>query len=529
MPELPILHPLLYEINTRVWLWELSAKQRAKITLANVPDSEFEEWRRLGVTHLWLMGIWKVGPRSRAFSLRLADLRQTYAPLIPDLSDHDFVGSAYAIAGYQVSEALWGETGLSRFREKLAGHGLRLVLDFIPNHTGLDHPWLATKPEMFVRSPAKVTGTFQANTSLGPRWIAHGKDPYFPPWSDTAQLDYRNLATRLAVIEELKSVADRCDGVRCDMAMLVLNDVFARTWAKFPCLAQETERGIYSTSPEPLEAGQGRDEFWTEAISTIKAAQPGFLFLAEAYWGLERRLLELGFEFAYDKQLTDLLTARRHVEVQPHLAALSEDQAVEFAHFLENHDEPRIASRLSLDEHRAAALLVMGLPGMRLPNEGQLSGATLRASVHLRRRPAETPQPEISALYELLFKTLPGTAIGRGKAELLKPIAAWNGNPTSENFIIIQWQSISTEFDLVVVNLAPHPSQCYVKLAIEGLGERDWQMTGLLRQEQYERKGAVLHESGLYLDLPAHGAQVFRFRPTGSSGDKTCSPPEMER
>ncbi len=544
MPDLPVRHPLLYEINTRCWLWELSGKQGANITLANVPESEFAQWRRLGFTHLWLMGIWSVGPRSRAFSLRLADLRQTHGSLLPDLSDEDFVGSAYAIAGHQVSEALGGETGLSRFREKLAAKGLRLILDFIPNHTGLDHPWLNTASERFVQSPRKAPGTFKADTSHGLRWIAHGRDPYFPPWVDTAQLDYRNPATRSAVIEELKSIAGRCDGIRCDMAMLALNPIFARTWAKFPVPDHQPARGIYSASPKMLSTGQGSGEFWAEAISTIKAAQPGFLFLAEAYWGLEKRLLGLGFDFAYDKEITDLLTARRYAEVRSHLVAISEDLAPsdvrpggagdpalelslklrpQFARFLENHDELRIASRLSIEEHRAAALLVMGLPGMRLLHEGQLTGAELRASVHLRRRAAETPQPDITALYELLLITLQATSIGHGEGELLKPTAAWNGNPTAENFIIIQWQSVPWEFDLVVVNLAPHPSQCYVKLAVEGLADRDWQMTGLLGQEHYERKGAVLRESGLYLDLPAHGAQVFHFQPTDFSGDKTCS------
>jgi len=566
VPESPLRHPLLYEINTHCWLWELAQQHGAKITLANVPESEFLEWRRLGFTHLWLMGVWTVGPRSRAFSLRLTDLRQKYAALIPDLSDDDFVGSAYAIAGYQVSEALGGDAGLRQFREKLAAHGLRLILDFIPNHTSLDHPWLTTSPERFVQSSRKAPGMFRAETSQGPRWIAHGRDPYFPPWSDTAQLDYRNPGTRSAMVEELKSVAARCDGVRCDMAMLVLDDIFARTWAKLPCPAQGLERGIHSAISKPLKAGQWRDEFWAEATSAVKAARPGFVFLAEVYWGLEKRLLELGFDFAYDKHLTDLVTARRHAEVHPHLIAMCEASVdakarrdgagdkpaksrsadlsplpstqaenksltllPKFARFLENHDEPRIAALLTVDEHRAAALLVMGLPGMRFLHEGQLTGATTRASVHLRRRPVETPQSEIIALYEHILTALQRTSIGHGDARLLKPTAAWDGNPSFENFIIIQWQSVPQEFDLVAVNLAPHASQCYVKLAIEGLAGRDWLMTGLLGREQYERKGAVLRESGLYLELQAHGAQVFKFQPTDSSGDKTCSPPGQGR
>ena len=50
--------PLLYEINTRCWLAELSEKHGAKISLANIPESEFAEWEKFGFTHIWLMGVW---------------------------------------------------------------------------------------------------------------------------------------------------------------------------------------------------------------------------------------------------------------------------------------------------------------------------------------------------------------------------------------------------------------------------------------------------------------------------------------
>ena len=62
------------------------------------------------------------------------------------------------------------------------------------------------------------------------RFIACGRDPFFPPWRDVAQLNYFNPATREAMIGVLTTIAQHCDGVRCDMAMLVLNDVFAQTW-----------------------------------------------------------------------------------------------------------------------------------------------------------------------------------------------------------------------------------------------------------------------------------------------------------
>ena len=254
-------------------------------------------------------------------------------------------------------------------------------------------------------------------------------------------------------------------------------------------------------------------EFWASAIPAVKEAHPGFLFLAEAYWGLEGRLQALGFDYTYDKGLYDGLVSRDAAGVQKHLFGMTGGAAAASAHFLENHDEARIASILSPAEHRAAALVILGLPGMRFLYEGQLSGARLKIPVQLVRRPAEPRQPEIAALYEQLLLTLPGTAVGQGRGELSKPRAAWPGNPTVQNFVVVQWQTQAPEFDLVAVNLAPHRSQCYAPLSLDHLAAHNWAMKDLLGEERYKRAGDDLQNQGLYLDLPAYGAQLFHFEP----------------
>lgn len=486
------LSPIVYEVNTRCWLRELSAKAGRTITLDAVPQSELDQWRRLGFTHIWLMGVWPTARQSFIFSRHPAQLKH-WRKLLPDLRIEDVAGSPYAIAGYDVPPDLGGEAGLAQFRGRLAAGGLKLLLDFVPNHTGLDHPWVAARPELFVHSLEKKPGTFRVSTARGPRWIAHGKDPFFPPWVDTAQLDYRNPAVHAAMADELASIARRCDGVRCDMAMLVLPDVFLRNWSSFS-----------AASRPPSQS------FWASAIPAIKKAHPDFLFMAEAYWDLETRLLELGFDYAYDKRVLDLLVARHPPELQRCLLTRPPGFLQRATHFLENHDEPRIASRLSFAEHRAAALVAMGLPGMRLLHEGQLEGAVARASVHLTRRPVEPPQAEIAAFYQRLLQTLQGTAVGRGRSELIEPRPAWAGNPTHQNFILVLWQSSPMQFDLVVVNLAPHSSQCYAPLSIKGLARHHWLLVDLLGGERHTRDGRELRHRGLYLDLPAHGAQLFR-------------------
>ena len=174
------------------------------MTLASVPDSEIKAWHRLGFTHIWAMGVWTTGPRSRSHTLENAEQQSKFSKLLPDLKNEDVPGSPYAISDYKVPAALGGEEGLKRFREQLNAKGIKLLLDFVPNHVALDHPWVASRPEMMVQSPIEVAGTFAQQTVAGPRWIAHGKDPHFPPWTDTVQIDYRRAVARAAMVNPLR-------------------------------------------------------------------------------------------------------------------------------------------------------------------------------------------------------------------------------------------------------------------------------------------------------------------------------------
>ncbi|HTL57958.1 MAG TPA: alpha-amylase family glycosyl hydrolase [Candidatus Limnocylindrales bacterium] len=493
-------YPLLYEINTRCWLRDLSSRQGRAVSLANIPASEFADWRRLGLTHIWLMGVWSSGPRARARALTDPLLRAIYAKVLPAWQDQDVAGSPYAIGDYQVPAELGGEAGLKSFRERLNAEGMKLVLDFVPNHLGVDHPWVWERPDLFVRATGSKPETFRQSTAGGAIWLAHGKDPYFPAWSDTVQLDYRRASTRKAMTDLLMSVAGCCDGLRCDMAMLLLNDVFAKTWEGFP-----------STEAPPVE------EFWGTAIAAIKRVHPSFLFLAEAYWGLEERLVTLGFDYAYDKALYDKLQGRQPVAVTRHLLDLGPEKLATGAHFLENHDEPRIASLMSFAEERASALVVLGLPGMRLLHEGQLTGARVKVPVQLTRRAQEPVDSEIQSLYDQLLTTLHSRE--QRSCEILLARPAWPGNPTAQNFVLLQRQSHGLEFDLLVVNLAPHRSQCYAPVRIPDCPSENWHMKDLLGPERYVRFRGDLQAHGLYLDLPAHGAQLFRFEPVGGKSE----------
>jgi glycosidase len=408
--------------------------------------------------------------------------------------EEEIGGSPYAIASYEISPSLGGDAGIVEFRRRLRAHGLKLILDFVPNHLGHDHPWLSERPELFVQGEQNRAGTFRQDTNNGHAWLAYGKDPYMGAWVDTVQLDYRNPATGEAMTMEMQRVAELCDGVRCDMAMLLLNEVFAKTWADFP----SSFRARHT-------------EFWTECIGAVRQRFPDFMFVAEVYWNLETQLHDLGFDFTYDKRLYDYLVAKNAAAVQQHLFEHPGPFVEHGAHFLENHDEQRIAPLLSFPEHRAAALLILGLPGLCLLHEGQLTGARNRLSVHLARGRLESDQADIVELYGSLLKVLQQTAVGAGQARLLRAREAWSGNPTHLNFVAIQWTSKADSFEVVLVNLAPHDGQCYLDLDGDDIADSGWKMTDLLGPQVFERDGSALKKSGLYVDVPAHAAQVFQF------------------
>lgn len=487
-----IEHPILYEINTRCWLHELSVDANRRITLDSVPDDHFAHWREHGFTHIWLMGVWTVGRRSRDYALQSPELRREYDLSFPGWKPEHVHGSPYSIADYKVSRALGGESGLKKFRAKLRQVGIKLILDFVPNHVGLDHPWVTDHPERFVQSETSDATSFIGGSQAYPVRLCFGRDPYFDPWKDTVQLDYRRRDTRTAMINELSAIAKKCDGVRCDMAMLLIDEIFAETWSGNPC------RGEQSTG-----------EFWPEAIREAKGHHKGFLFLAEAYWEREHELVRQGFDFAYQKKFTDAVFEHREL-VQS--SVLNTGEWIESAaHFLENHDEPRVASKLNLEAHRAAALAQLSLPGMRFLHEGQLQGRKIWTPVQLAVRAGEEDDPKIQKLYQILFSTIEHSSIGRGTGTVLPPLSAWDENDTHKWMLLIKWQSDTTSFTLVVANFAPHRSHCYVPLNVANIASHNWQMGDLLSEEQYQRSGEDLQSLGLFLDVGAYAAQCFNF------------------
>ena len=296
------MYPALYQVNTRVWLTERSAVLGRQATLDDIPEAVLDRLAEMGFDWIWLLSVWRTGSAGRALSRADQTLRREFEASLPDLRDADIAGSGFAIKGYSVPSKMGGQAALARLRKRLHRRGMRLMLDFVPNHTALDHPWVVAHPERYVAGTeidlAKSPGNYA--WVKGPdrdRLLAHGRDPYFPGWPDTLQLDYSQPTTQEAMLRELTSIAERCDGVRCDMAMLLLPDVFERTW------------------------GRRAPDFWATAIPQVRAGAPEFCLLAEVYWDLEWEMIQKGFDYAYDKRLYDRLRAGAAGPVREHLSA----------------------------------------------------------------------------------------------------------------------------------------------------------------------------------------------------------------
>src|SRR5215207_2925601 len=229
-------HPHLYEISAWPWLERLSTEAGHRITLANVPEGSWDAVASLGMDCVYLMGVWKRSAIGRLMARTDLALIAEYDRVLPGWQMRDVPGSPYSIEAYEPDARMDGWRGLEVARRALADRGIGLVLDFVPNHLGFDHEWIRTDPERFVQGtldayraePALYHSVEDAEGIV--RFIACGRDPFFPPWRDVAQLNYFNPATREAMIAVLQMIAQHCDGVRCDMAMLVINDVFQQTW-----------------------------------------------------------------------------------------------------------------------------------------------------------------------------------------------------------------------------------------------------------------------------------------------------------
>jgi Alpha amylase, catalytic domain len=479
--------PVIYEVNTAVWLEELSRTAGRRLTLADVDAAAWDAVCPNGTDAVWLMGVWERSPAGLQVARANEELMSSFRQALPDLRDEDIIGSPYCVRRYVADPAFGGVAGLAAARRELASRGRRLVLDYVPNHVAPDHPWVTDHPERFVRGTSgDATEDPAAWMTVGGSVLARGRDPYFPPWPDVVQLDAFSPELRDATAATLAEIAEQCDGIRCDMAMLMTNDVFAKTWA-----------GHTGAAPP--------EEFWPSVIGMLREHHPQTVLIAEAYWDMEWELQQQGFEFCYDKRLYDRMLALPGGDVRPvndHLRA-GLDYQQRLIRFLENHDEPRIASRVARETEKAFAVAIATLPGATLWHEGQFEGRTVRPPVFLGRRPGEPTDPGLATWYRQLLACVSDQPLRSGSWTLLEA-TGWPDNASCRSLVAWTWSGDEGGAPhVVIVNLSGEAAQGLVRLPRPDFAGHQVRLHDLLADVDLERDGDELTGPGLYVALDA--------------------------
>jgi hypothetical protein len=490
-------YPTSYEINTRVWLDDINQKYGRKVDLSSVPSAEWDAIAAYGFDSVWLMGVWERSPAGIAIANQNKGLLDDFRRALPDFNPEDNVGSPYCVRRYVVDAHLGGPKGLAVARRELSNRGMNLILDFVPNHVAPDHPWVAEHPEYFIQGSAEdARNNPSSYIEVSGKVYALGRDPFFPAWPDVLQLNAFAPSLREAVIQTVLSIAQQCDGIRCDMAMLMLNVIFERTWGD-------------RAGPPPAT------EYWADVISATKKKHPGFLFIAEAYWDLEWELQQKGFDFCYDKKLYDRLEHGNAENVRLHLCA---DLAYQnkLLRFIENHDEPRAAATFPSGKQRAVALAVATLPGLRLFHDGQFEGRKVRLPVFLGRRPDEPLDKGLEGFYRTLLKAIDKPVFREGQWSLCGR-TGWPDNASFQNLVAWNWVKDDERY-LIIINLSDCPAQAQVQVRWTGAGGKSWRLIDALSGVIYERDADQMLSPGLYVELGAWSYHFFQCRqPKGES------------
>lgn len=486
-------NPRILEINTRVWLRKNNFK-----SINEIPDSQIDLWSNLGFDYIWFMGIWKTNKEIIHQYCFEPDLISSYNKALKDWKKEDVIGSPYSISQYTVDEDIGSDEDLYNLKLRLNKSGIKLIVDFVSNHFSIGTDLLKTNKDLFLFADEYFykndSYTFFQSPHNPEEYFAHGRDPFFPAWQDTVQINYFNPVAKTFIIDILHNISALCDGLRCDMAMLTLNNIFYNTWIG-PLRKYGFEK------PE--------EEFWKQAINSIKKKNKNFVFIAEAYWGLEWELQQLGFDFTYDKTLLDRLSNNDIVGVKGHLNA-EDDYQKKSLRFIENHDEPRSAAKFGKEKSLAAATLISTIKGMIFYHDGQFEGKKIKLPLQLKREPPEKIDDRVQCFYYKLLKIT--------KAEIFR-LGLWKKlEPTSVNDIdqtyneIFAWQWIyNNESRVITINYSPSTARCRLKFTTPK-NSLIVNLEDLLNFVNYERSIQEINEQGLFIELKAYSSHIFSFK-----------------
>ncbi len=412
--------------STYVWLEQLSKKYQRHIRfLQDIPDEELRLMADRGITGLWLIGLWE---------------RSVASKTVKRLRGHaDAVASAYSLKEYNIAEDLGGESGYRHLREQAARYGVRLASDMVPNHMGIDSPWVIEHPDWFLhryespfpvyqfkgpdvssdsRVEIKIEDHYYDQTDAAvafrvrhyadgaTRYIYHGNDGTTFAWNDTAQLDYSKASVREHVIQVILEVARRFPIIRFDAAMVLAKRHVQRLWFPLP--------GAGGSIPSRAEDAMSQEEFeklmphefWREVVDRVAVEVPGTLLLAEAFWLLESYFVRtLGMHRVYNSAFMNMLRDEENAKYRSYLKKTIEfdpDILKRYVNFMSNPDEKTaIAQFGSGDKFFGTSTLLATLPGLPMFGHGQIEGYGEQYGMEFKTaKMDETPNEDLMARHQ---------------------------------------------------------------------------------------------------------------------------------
>jgi glycosidase len=542
--------------STYVWLAQLSKQYGRRISrLDEIPDEELATLARRGLNSLWLIGVWE---RSRA-SKAIKQL----------CGNREAVASAYSLFDYSIAEDLGGEAAYTNLRNRAYAHGVRLASDMVPNHMGIDSPWVVEHPEWFISRPdtpypaysfngpdlshdarveikiedhyfeesdAAVVFRRRDRASGETRYIYHGNDGTSFPWNDTAQLDYLNPAVREQVIQTILHVARLFPVIRFDAAMTLTKRHFHRLW--FP------GRGSSGAIPSRAEFGMNQaefdrnmpHEFWREVVDRVAAEVPGTLLLAEAFWLMEGYFVRtLGMHRVYNSAFMNMMRDEENAKYRSVIKNTLEfdpDIMKRYVNFMSNPDERTAIDQFGKgDKCFGVAALMATLPGLPMFGHGQIEGFTEKYGMEYQRpRYDETPdhwlverhEREIAPLLHRrsLFAESSNFLLYdffRDNGSVDENVFAYSNRNGGERALVVynnRYGAAHGTIDFSAAYADKNAGQLRQQRLREGLGLSGdaaailaWRdsLTGL----EYLRRANDLSERGLTLDLHAYQCHVF--------------------
>lgn len=396
--------------STYVWLEQLSKKYKWHIhRLDHVPDEELQLLAERGITGLWLIGLWERSVASRT----IKRLRGGY----------DAVASAYSLKEYEIAEDLGGNSAYENLRDRAARFGLRLASDMVPNHMGIDSPWVIEHPDWFIsrwespfpaysfngpdlsadsrveikiddhyydQSDAAVAFRVRYHNDGSTRYIYHGNDGTTFAWNDTAQLDYSKAHVREHVIQVILHVARLFPIIRFDAAMVLAKRHVQRLWFPLPGAGGSIpSRAENAMSQEDFDALMPH-EFWREVVDRVAVEVPGTLLLAEAFWLLESYFVRtLGMHRVYNSAFMNMLRDEENAKYRSYLKKTIEfdpDILKRYVNFMSNPDERTAIDQFgSEDKYFGVCTLLATLPGLPMFGHGQIEGYTERYGMEFKQ------------------------------------------------------------------------------------------------------------------------------------------------